>query len=74
MNKPTAVGKENIENFREKLVGPNYVINGDHNNCRCPHPDCGKCNNYVTDGVAVIDSMEPIVFEKLCEHCKKPIL
>lgn len=73
MNKPTAVDKENIENFREKLTGVNYTMNGDHHNCRCPHPNCGKGNNYVTYGVEVTDPNEIVFFEKPCVHCGRTI-
>ena len=64
------IGQLEIENHREKLIGPGKVIEGTMVNCSCPY--CGENNDFVTDGVLVEHHRET-TFEKPCQHCGKLI-
>jgi hypothetical protein len=45
-------------------------IVGDHYNCVCPH--CGKCNNYITQGVELtLGTIK--TFSKDCHYCKREV-
>jgi transposase-like protein len=64
------IGRDAIENWQEKFIGPGKEIEGSHMHCPCPY--CGKINVYVTDGVNVARD-EVITFERPCQHCQKTI-
>jgi hypothetical protein len=45
---------------------------GDSYNCPCPYPDCQKINHYIVR--FAFGKEQFIDFERLCIHCKRPIL
>jgi len=69
-NENLKVGQQNIDNWREKLIGPGKTTTGNNLNSECPY--CGKNNSSVTKGI-LVTLHEPTTFERPCAHCDKII-